>query len=104
MRLIEKLKAAGAKLRVHDPVAMANTRKRYPDLYYAKDPIDAAAGADALAVCTEWPAYREADLAKVKASLRVPLVFDGRNCLDRKRAQELGLTLFGIGKAPIKPR
>ena len=66
LRLIEKLKAAGAKLRVHDPVAMAATRKLHPDLYYAKDPIDAASGADALIVCTEWPEYKEADLAKVK--------------------------------------
>ncbi|MCA8910542.1 MAG: UDP-glucose/GDP-mannose dehydrogenase family protein [Planctomycetes bacterium] len=103
LRLIDKLKAAGAKLRVHDPVAMPVTRKRHPDLYYAKDPIDATDGADALIVCTEWPQYIEADLAKVKASIRVPMVFDGRNCLDRKKIAELGMTLFGIGKEPVKP-
>ena len=103
LRLINLLKKAGAKLRVHDPVAMNNTRKVHPDLYYANDPIDAAAGADALVVCTEWPQYKEADLAKVKASLRVPIIFDGRNCIDRKRAGELGMTLFGIGKDAIRP-
>lgn len=103
LRLIDKLKAAGAKLRVHDPVAMPNTRKVHPDLYYANDPIDATAGADALIVCTEWPQYAEADLAKVKASIRVPMIFDGRNCLDRARATELGMTLFGIGKEPVRP-
>ncbi|MCB9893994.1 MAG: UDP-glucose/GDP-mannose dehydrogenase family protein [Planctomycetes bacterium] len=103
LRLIDKLKAAGAKLRVHDPVAMPATRKLHPDLYYAKDPIDAAAGADALIVCTEWPQYKETDLAKVKASIRVPMIFDGRNCIDRKKAAELGMTLFGIGKEPVKP-
>lgn len=103
LRLIEKLKAAGAKLRVHDPVAMPVTRKVHPDLFYAKDPIEATAGADALIVCTEWPQYVEADLAKVKASLRVPIIFDGRNCLDRKKVSELGMTLFGIGKEPVKP-
>jgi UDPglucose 6-dehydrogenase len=101
LRLIELLKKAGAKLRVHDPVAMPNTRKVHPDLYYARDAIDACTGADALAVCTEWPQYRELDLAKVKASLRVPIVFDGRNCLDRKRAAELNIRLLGIGKEPI---
>ena len=101
LRLIDMLKKAGAKLRVHDPVAMNATRKLHPDLYYANDPIDAAAGADALIVCTEWPQYREADLAKVKASLRVPMIFDGRNCIDRKKAGELGFSLFGIGKAPV---
>lgn len=103
LRLIDLLKKAGAKLRVHDPVAMPNTRKVHPDLYYANDPIDAVNGADALVVCTEWPQYKEADLAKVKASLRVPLIFDGRNCIDRKRVSELGMTLFGIGKEPVKP-
>ncbi|MCA8945894.1 MAG: UDP-glucose/GDP-mannose dehydrogenase family protein [Planctomycetes bacterium] len=103
LRLIDKLIAAGAKLRVHDPVAMPATRKRHPDLYYAKDPIDATSGADALIVCTEWPQYVEADLAKVKASLHVPIIFDGRNCLDRKQVSELGMTLFGIGKEPVKP-
>ncbi len=103
LRLIEKLKAAGAKLRVHDPVAMPNTRRVHPDLYYANDPIDACNGADALIVATEWPQYKQADLAKVKATLRVPMIFDGRNCIDRKRASELGMTLFGIGKEPVKP-
>ena len=39
----------------------------------------------------------------MKASLRVPLIFDGRNCIDRKRVSELGMTLFGIGKEPVKP-
>lgn len=101
LHLIERLKAAGANLRVHDPVAMENTKRVQPDLYYAKDPMDAVAGADALIVATEWPEYQEADLAKVKANLRVPMIFDGRNCLDRERAKELGITLFGIGKEPI---
>ncbi|MBZ0135853.1 MAG: UDP-glucose/GDP-mannose dehydrogenase family protein [Planctomycetes bacterium] len=103
LRLINLLKQAGAKLRVHDPVAMPNTRKVHPDLYYANDPMDAVNGADALIVCTEWPQYKEADLAKVKAGLRVPLIFDGRNCIDRKRVAELGMTLFGIGKEPVRP-
>ena len=97
--LIEMLLADGASLRVHDPYAMEATRRRFPDLYFAKDAIDATRNADALVVCTEWPEYAEADLAKVKASLRVPTIFDGRNCLDRKKAEELGLRLFGIGKA-----
>jgi UDPglucose 6-dehydrogenase len=102
LRLIDLLKQAGAKLRVHDPVAMPNTRKEHPDLHYANDPIDACSGADALIVCTEWPQYKQADLAKVKATLRVPIIFDGRNCIDRKRVGELGMTLFGIGKEPVK--
>ncbi len=102
LRLIDMLKKAGAKLRVHDPVAMPNTRKVHPDLYYAKDPLDACQGADALIVCTEWPHYRDTDLTKVKASLRVPMIFDGRNCIDRKKAADLGMTLFGIGKAEVK--
>jgi UDPglucose 6-dehydrogenase len=103
LRLINLLLKAGAKLRVHDPVAMPNARKKLPDLHYANDAIDACNGADALIVCTEWPEYQNADLAKVKATLNVPMIFDGRNCIDRKRAEDLGMTLFGVGKAPVKP-
>jgi len=103
LRLIDRLRAAGARLRVHDPVSMEVARERLPDLYYAADPLDATDGADALIVCTEWPEYAAVDLAEVKARLKVPIVFDGRNCLDRGRADELGMTLFGIGKTPIGP-
>ncbi|MCC6574116.1 MAG: UDP-glucose/GDP-mannose dehydrogenase family protein [Planctomycetes bacterium] len=104
LSLVQRLIKDGAKLRVHDPVAMPAVRKQHPDLYYAKDPLDATSGADALLVCTEWPVYREADLAKVKANLRVPIIFDGRNCLDRKRAGDLGLTLIGVGKPDVRPK
>lgn len=102
LALISRLLKDGARLRVHDPVAMPAVRKLHPDLYFAKDPLDATSGADALVVCTEWPVYRETDLAKLKANLRVPLVFDGRNCLDRKRAGELGLTLLAVGKPDLR--
>ena len=103
IRLIQKLLDAGAIIRGHDPVAMPNTRKVFGDsMYFANDPIDAVQGADALIVCTEWKAYVETDLAKVKAALRVPLIFDGRNCLDREKVKALGMTMFGIGKEPIK--
>ncbi len=102
--LAQKLIKAGAKLRVHDPVAMPAFKKVVPEAYFARDPLDATSGADALLVCTEWPQYREIDLAKVKATLRVPLIFDGRNCLDRTRAEELGMTLIGIGKQRIGPQ
>ncbi|HRJ79744.1 MAG TPA: UDP-glucose/GDP-mannose dehydrogenase family protein [Planctomycetota bacterium] len=102
--LAQRLLKAGARLRVHDPVAMPAFKRAISDVYFAKDPLDATSGADALVLCTEWPQYREVDLAKVKATLRVPLIFDGRNCLDRKQAEELGMTLIGIGKQRIGPR
>jgi UDPglucose 6-dehydrogenase len=101
--IAQKLLKGGAKLRVHDPVAMQAFKKQVPDVYLARDPLDATSGADALIVCTEWPQYRDVDLAKVKATLRVPLIFDGRNCLDRKQAEELGMTLIGVGKTRIGP-
>jgi UDPglucose 6-dehydrogenase len=103
IHLAQKLLKAGAKLRVHDPVAMAAFKRAVPEVYAARDPLDATSGADALILCTEWPQYRDVDLAKVKATLRVPLIFDGRNCLDRKQAEDLGMTLIGIGKKRIGP-
>ncbi len=104
LRLIDLLLAEGAALRVHDPVAMSALEKQLPGLYYASDPLDATDGADALILCTEWPEYAAVDLAEVKQRLRVPMVFDGRNCLDRELAERHGMTLFGVGKTPIGPR
>ena len=102
MKLIEHLQGTGASIRVHDPVALEGAKGLLHDVKFASDAIEAVQDADALVVCTEWREYAEIDLKEVFQRMQVPIIFDGRNCIDRRRAQELGFTVIGVGKAPIR--
>ena len=99
--LMEALWNAGAKVRAFDPEAMAEARRHYgerPDLLLASSPQEAASGADALAICTEWKQFRVADFAWLKAKLLNPVVVDGRNLYDPERLREHGLLYYAIGR------
>ncbi len=97
--LIDGILAAGGTIRAHDPKAMESARELYADrLYYARDPYDAVAGADALVIVTEWLVYRTPDFDRLKASLRRPLVVDGRNLYDPARMARLGFEYHCIGR------
>jgi UDPglucose 6-dehydrogenase len=97
--LIDGILDAGGAVRAHDPKAMETARELYGDrLYYARDPYDAVAGADALVVVTEWLVYRNPDFARMKAQLATPLVLDGRNLYDPERMTRLGFEYHGIGR------
>ncbi|RDI94544.1 UDP-glucose/GDP-mannose dehydrogenase family protein [Meiothermus sp. QL-1] len=96
-RLLER----GARVRAHDPVALENARRSYPDLgiVYLDDPLELAEGADALVLVTEWRHYRELDWAGLAQIMRRPLVVDGRNFLDRKALVQAGFRYVGVGVA-----
>jgi UDPglucose 6-dehydrogenase len=99
LALIDDLLAAGAAVVAHDPVAMAEARRRLGDtIAYAESPYDACQGADALAVVTDWNAYRTPDFARVKAALARPVVVDGRNLYDPAKMRTLGFTYDSIGR------
>lgn len=96
--LIDRLIAAGAKIRVHDPVAMDNVRKQYGDkLTYCLTPYEALTDADALAIVTEWNEFRNPDFNVIRQKLRSPVIFDGRNLFDPQKMQNLGFRYSGIG-------
>ena len=97
--IAKKLIARGVKVKAHDPVALENARRMFPDLgiCYCDRPEDAAKDADALVLVTEWPEYRELDWARVRSLMRHPLILDGRNFLDRKALVELGFEYMGMG-------
>jgi UDPglucose 6-dehydrogenase len=96
--LIDELLAAGANVRVHDPVAQDNVQAIYGDrLIYCAHHYDTLDGADALAICTEWPEFRNPDFEYLKHKLRQPVIFDGRNLWDPKLMGERGFEYFGIG-------
>ncbi len=97
--VINSLLENGAKIRAYDPVARHTAEDVFGDsIYYAKNEYDAADGADALAVITEWIDFRSPDLKRLSESLKDKVVFDGRNVYDPKYVQEQGMTYYGIGK------
>ena len=101
--LIEALWAAGAKVRAHDPEAMTETARLYPGevgdgrLILCADEVSTLDGAEALAICTEWRAYRAPDYDELKKRLVNPVVFDGRNIHDPARMVREGVEHHGIG-------
>ncbi len=104
--LMEALWRAGARVNAFDPVAMDETRRIYgdrADLSLAPDALSALDGADALAVVTEWSEFRSPDFEAIRARLKEPVVFDGRNVFDARLAKAAGLTYMSIGRAPVVP-
>ncbi len=99
--LMEALWAAGAKVRAYDPVAMDECRRIYgarADLELVPDQESALDGADALAILTEWTEFRSPDFERIRAALRQPVIFDGRNLYDPALVARFGLQYYGIGR------
>ena len=92
------LLAAGAHVRAYDPAAMERTRLMLPDVEYKKDAYEVAAGADAVVIVTEWNEFRHLDLPKLMASMRKPVIIDGRNIYDPQIMRDHGFTYRGIGR------
>jgi UDPglucose 6-dehydrogenase len=97
--LIEELLEAGAEVVAHDPVAMHETRRRLGDrIGYADTSYDALDGADALVIVTDWNEYRHPDFARIKSTLKAPIVVDGRNLYDTRKMANLGFRYASIGR------
>jgi UDPglucose 6-dehydrogenase len=97
--LIEELLGAGATVIAHDPAAMHETERRIGNrISYAKSAHEAATGADALVVVTDWNEYRFPDFARLKSELKRPIVVDGRNLYDPAKMRGLGFTYRSIGR------
>jgi UDPglucose 6-dehydrogenase len=99
--LLEALWSAGAKVRAYDPVAMHETRHIYgerADLALVNSAPEALKGADALAIVTEWQEFRSPDFDTIKAELKQPLIFDGRNLYDPGFVRRYGIKYFAIGR------
>jgi UDPglucose 6-dehydrogenase len=94
-----RLQGEGASVRVYDPVAARNGTSMLGGARICESALEAVDGADAVVLVTEWPEFGELDwTGDVKARMRVPLVVDGRNFLDRERLVEGGFTYEGIGR------
>lgn len=98
VEVIRGLLRDGALIRAYDPKAMAKAREILPEIEYATDPYDAAQGADALVLCTEWDEFKQLDVERLKSVMAHPIVFDGRNVFDANRMKQLGFIYRGVGR------
>ena len=99
---INALLKAGAIVKAHDPESMNNVKRLMGDkISYHETPYEAAAGADAIFIATEWPEFRTPDFEKLSALLKNKVIFDGRNLYDLPQMKELGYTYFSIGRQII---
>ena len=97
--LAGRLAGEGANVRAYDPVAGEKARDMLAGALIAESALDAIDGADAVVLVTEWPEFRDLDwTGDVRRRMRVPLVVDGRNFLDREQLVEAGFTYEGIGR------
>jgi UDPglucose 6-dehydrogenase len=97
--LAGRLQGEGAHVRVYDPVAADHAQHMLGGARIAGSALEAVEGADAVVLVTEWPEFAELDWGgEVKERMRVPLVVDGRNFLDRDALAQAGFTYEGIGR------
>ena len=97
--LIDKLKAAGCTIKVYDPEAMDECRRRIGEtVYYANDMYDALVDADAMLMVTEWSVFRLPTFAVMKKTMHQPVIIDGRNIYDADELAEQGFVYSCIGR------
>jgi UDPglucose 6-dehydrogenase len=104
--IIDKLAEEGVNVRAYDPVAAEETRRIYGDkasLKLCKSAYEAAEGADALVIVTEWKEFRSPDFDRLKELLKSPLIFDGRNIYDPSMLGRFGFTYYAIGRGKALP-
>jgi UDPglucose 6-dehydrogenase len=99
--VIQGLWEMGATVTAYDPVAMNESRRIFgddPRLSYATSPMAALKNADALVIVTEWKEFRVPDFKLIKAALKTPVIFDGRNLYQPSQVRGHGIEYFAIGR------
>ncbi|MBJ7448996.1 MAG: UDP-glucose/GDP-mannose dehydrogenase family protein [Parachlamydiales bacterium] len=101
--LIQEMLELGVTLRLFDPVAMNNAKKLlpHPDLIWCQDENEAAIGADAIVLVTEWKQFRFAEFEEIKKVLKGYVIFDGRNQYNPKEMFSKGFDYIGIGQPSL---
>ena len=103
LNVIRYLLDGGAKVRAHDYKGMENMRQVFKDeIEFVSDPVTAAAGCDAVALITDWPQYTTLPFRKIAATMNQPIIFDGRNCLQRDVMRESGFQYYPMGRPPVE--
>ncbi|MEA1929112.1 MAG: UDP-glucose/GDP-mannose dehydrogenase family protein [Candidatus Auribacterota bacterium] len=97
-KIIARLLAEGAKIKAFDPKSMEKAKETLPEIEYCDNPYQAADGADALVIVTEWNEFKEMDLGRIKDLLHQPIILDGRNIYDPVKMEEMGFTYKSVGR------
>ena len=92
------LQAHGATVSAFDPIAAENCKRYLPELHYARSAFEAAEGADAVVVVTEWNEFKQINLEKLTATMTGNWLFDGRNLYDPEKVKRLGFQYVGVGR------
>jgi UDPglucose 6-dehydrogenase len=105
VELVADMLKEKAQVTVYDPKAMEKAREveAIAGAKFANSALEAAEGAEALIIATEWPEFANVDLEVVKGKMTTPIVFDGRNLFDPETMAKLGFTYHSIGRASVKP-
>jgi UDPglucose 6-dehydrogenase len=103
IEVIRRLIAEGATVRASDPEAVERARLLLPGAEFVEDPYEAARGADALLLLTEWKEYRELDWKRIYREMARPLVVDARNMLAPSKMKELGFEYYSFGRPDLAP-
>jgi len=104
VEVIHLLHQTGARVRAYDPVAMDNARPLLPaGVAFASSPYEAAQGADAAVLITEWNEFKYLNLERLRGLLRRPVIFDGRNLYEPERMRRLGFEYHSVGRKPVLP-
>jgi len=101
--VIRYLLDRGARVKATDPKAMENMKQIFKDeVEWLPDPVSCAAGADAVALLTDWPQYTTLPFRKIAATMNQPIIFDGRNCLHRDIVRESGFQYYPMGRPAVE--
>jgi UDPglucose 6-dehydrogenase len=104
LEVIGLLLAAGARIRAYDPVAADKARSMLPPaVVFCASPYEAAGGADAVVLVTEWNEFKFMNLERLRKLLRRPVIFDGRNVWEPERMRRLGFEYHSVGRRPVYP-
>jgi len=103
--IVDWLINEGAFVQAYDPAAMERAQSALPsrNMFFANSPYEAAEGADALLILTEWDDFKNLDYARIRNQLRYPIIVDGRNLLDPEEMSKLDFIYLSIGRPDIIP-
>ncbi len=103
--IVKALLREGCAIRAYDPAAIERAKEalRSESIAYCANPYQAAEGADALLVLTDWREFCDLDLERIRASLAYPIVVDGRNLYDPRTMAGLGFRYYSVGRPDVEP-
>jgi len=103
--IVEWLINEGAHVQAYDPAAKERAQEVLPsrNMLFVNSPYEAAEGADALLVLTEWDEFKDLEYARIRRSLRYPIIVDGRNLLDPEEMRKLDFIYLSIGRPDVNP-